>query len=771
MTDPKQLHLAYVADGMADIRMIEGLGRRARVTLVAPGVLGERTTNFWPPRPPAVASRAILPGGRIVFVPRAMLWLLRHRRDIDVVFALDNLTAALAATAARTLGGPPVVLQIGRPTLDYLRCQPPGLRRTLRRLLAWLLVGLNERRADAIGAVSDYCATQCRQHNRLVRSVPWYGVDTDVFQPQADRAAARSQLGLPTEGPVVMLRSRIAPEKDPATFVRAVGRLRDSGRALTAVYMGGETEDMDAVAGDLGVEILSRRPSGVDEIPLWYVAADVDVQTSFAEGLGVSPLEALASGTPVIVSDVGGLPEVVDGGRVGALVPVGDDAALADAITRYLDDPDLAERHGREGRGWVRRRFGVEQAFDAWMALARDAIRPERVEGSAPMRVLFVDHETRLSGGQRDLVDLVRALDASRFEIHVALPGRGPLAEALEAHGVTVHEVDMSDGLRKVSRWELAARPWVAGAVLADIARSSVALSRLAGRLQPDVIHSNSMKSHLLAVPAARTCGAPLVWHIRDILQPGWLQSAVVGAASLSASRIVALSDVAAAPFRRGRLAERVRVVHNGVRPNPHEVEDAQAWRSALVADEGTVLVALVGQIAAWKGQDVFIEAAALAVQDRPELMFAIVGECLFPENEGDFDRRIRARVRELGLTDRVVFTGPVAAVEPVMAAADVVVHCSRLPEPFGRVIVEAMAQGTPVISTTVGAGPELVPPQAGRLVPPGEPTALASAIIELAGDPALRDALGMEAKRVAGRFDIKATGAGVEAVWDELVR
>ena len=85
--------------------------------------------------------------------------------------------------------------------------------------------------------------------------------------------------------------------------------------------------------------------------------------------------------------------------------------------------------------------------------------------------------------------------------------------------------------------------------------------------------------------------------------------------------------------------------------------------------------------------------------------------------------------------------------------------------------IVEAMAQGTPVISTTIGAGPELVPDTAGRLVPPDDPGALAAAIDELAADVGLRAALGESAREVAARFDISATGRGVSAVWDGLVR
>ena len=765
------LHIAYVTDSMADVRMIEGLGRRAKVTIVAPSVLGDRVTNFWPPRPPAVATKALLPGGRPAFVLRGAWWLVRNRRDVDVAFALDNLTAALAATLARIFGGPPVVIQVGRPTLDYLRCQPKSLRWLIRLVIATVLVQVNERRAASIGAVSDYCAAQCRAHNRNVRFIPWYGVDTDAFSPRLGRREARRRLGLPVDTPVVMLRSRIAPEKDPATFARAVQRLRDEGRTITAVYMGGEVAEMDAVALALGVEVESRKPADVDEIPVWYEAADVDVQTSLAEGLGVSPLEALASGTPVVVSDVGGLPQVVDRGRVGTLVAVGDDQALAEAIARYLDDPELAARHAESGRAWVIERFDVEDAFDAWIELAADAAQPARLPFGVAARVLFVDHETRLSGGQRDLVDLARALATHPTELHAAVPGEGPLGDSLSAQGVQVHHVEMAEGLRKVSRWDLASRPWKVVGHAGEVIRSARALSALSRRLQPDIVHTNSMKAHLLAIPAARAAKAPLVWHVRDILQAGWLRRVMVLAASLATARVISLSEVAAEPFRWGAVGRRVRVVHNGVRPEPHDAADVEHWRSALGAPDDETLVVLVGQIARWKGQDVFIEAAARVAAAWTRARFAIVGECLFPENEGAFDASIRRRARELGLDDRIVFAGAAERIEPVMAAADIVVHASRLPEPFGRVIIEAMAQSTPVISTSIGSGPELVPSSVGRLVPPADPGALADALDELLADADVRADLGRAAAERAKEFDIAFTGDGVLAVWDELLR
>lgn len=780
---PARLRIAYVTDTMADVRMIEGLAADADVTIVAPSILGDRVTNFWPPRPPAVVEKILLPGGRVGFVPLAALWVARHRRSFDVVFALDNLVAALAANAGAVVARRPVVLQIGRPTMDYLRCQPPSPRRTLRRVVARSLVELNERRAAGIGAVSDYCADQCAARNGNVVSIPWYGVDLDRFRPTVDKATARRRLDLPLDQPIVMLRSRLAPEKDPDTFLHAIRLLREEGRDLCALYMGGELDEMAEAVARTGVEVLARKPADVDEIPLWYVAADVDVQTSHAEGLGVSPLEAMACGTPAVVSDVGGLPEVVDGGRVGGLVPHGDVVATARSIASFLDDPELAARTAAAGRDHVVARYSSDLAFRAWHDLAGDVVahprrrgrrrRPVEASGGGaparPVRVLFVDHDWRLSGGERDLVDLIRGFPEGAVDAHVALPAEGPLADALRAGGATVHLVAMPEALRRVSRWDLARSPMLAARFGKDVVATMARLATLTRSLRPQVVHSNSMKAHVLSVPAAFVIHRPLVWHVRDILERGWLRTAFTTLGGASTGAVVCISQAVATSMEGTSAERRIRVVYNGVRPlNPSADEVAHA-RKVLGADADDVLVGIVGQIAHWKGQDVLLDAAAALGGRLPNARFAIVGQCLFPENEADYERGLHEQAERLGLADRVVFAGQVEPVEPVMAALDVLVHASRLPEPFGRVIVEAMSVGTPVITTSIGAGPELVPPGAGVIVAPDDPEALATAIHAIAPDRSSAAEHADTARAAAARFDIAATAAAALEVYREL--
>ena len=394
-------------------------------------------------------------------------------------------------------------------------------------------------------------------------------------------------------------------------------------------------------------------------------------------------------------------------------------------------------------------------------------VRGERSRART-ISVLFVDHETRLSGGQQDLVDLVGALDRS-IDVHVALPGEGPLADALRARGAAVHPIPMGGALRRASRWDLARRPWLGARYVLGLLRTTIALATLIRRVRPAVIHTNSMKAHLAAALPSSLLRVPWLMHVRDILPEGWLRRMIASIGGAWARKVVCLSQVTADQFAGTRAARKVAVVHNGIAVDTYE-RGADTARDALGASAAEPLVGLVGQIAHWKGQDLFIEAAAL-VAGRHPCRFVIVGECLVPENEAEFERTIRSRVSELGLEERLVWAGWRDDMPAVMRGLDVLVHVSRLPEPFGRVLVEAMAAGTPVISTTHGSGPEVVGDDGGLLVPPNDVSALASAIESLVVDPERRRSAGESARRAARRFDISATARAVEGLYASVVR
>jgi glycosyltransferase involved in cell wall biosynthesis len=216
--------------------------------------------------------------------------------------------------------------------------------------------------------------------------IPVYGVDTRVFAPDGeDRIAVRRRLGVPPDPALVFFSSRIAPEKDPDTLLEAVATLRRAGRDVRILHLSGGYRELLARAEDRGIAdaVVAR-----DAIPPftslaeWYRAADVCVQASRAEGLGFSPLEALACGVPVVASAVGGLRDTIVEGHTGWTYAPGDARGLARALEAVLDDPAEARRRALNGREMVVRCYDRDLAFAKFGQLVASLAKapvPDRV--------------------------------------------------------------------------------------------------------------------------------------------------------------------------------------------------------------------------------------------------------------------------------------------------------------------------------------------------------------------------------------------------------
>jgi D-inositol-3-phosphate glycosyltransferase len=201
----------------------------------------------------------------------------------------------------------------------------------------------------------DYAA-----HASRIATIPC-GVDTDLFTP-GDRAEARRRLGL-DDRPVLLWVGRIAPIKGLDTLLDTVARLREGGQEMRLLVVGGDADEptsghetsLRQRIARLGlvdsVRFVGPQPQSV--LPLYYAAADLTVLPSYYESFGMVALEAMACGSPVIASRVGGLVTTVRDGVTGFLVPDGDVGALAERIETLVTDPELRWRLGREGVRWA----------------------------------------------------------------------------------------------------------------------------------------------------------------------------------------------------------------------------------------------------------------------------------------------------------------------------------------------------------------------------------------------------------------------------------
>ena len=337
--------------------------------------------------------------------------------------------------------------------------------------------------------------------------------------------------------------------------------------------------------------------------------------------------------------------------------------------------------------------------------------------------VLFVDHAEAMGGAEHSLLLLLQHLDRQRFLPLLACNG-GPLAMAAAAAGVEVITVPMP---RLRGEWSAG---W-------SLARGVSRLARLIRSRRIDVIHSNVVRSSIYAALAARWTGRPLVWHVRDILEPGLY----VQAMSRLAARTIAISQAALLPLPP---SARSTVIPNGVDWSvfANRASARARLRQAWKLPPGAVVVGLVGRLSPWKGQADLIRAMCRVRMRYPEAYLVLVGGPIF--GEVAYEGALQDLAQGCGMGPWTRFLGQRDDLPDVMACLDLLVHCSTEPEPFGRVIIEGMAAGLPVVAYAQGAVPEIVlPGETGLLVPPGDIDALARSIMNAIASPDLRASLG----------------------------
>jgi glycosyltransferase involved in cell wall biosynthesis len=599
-----------------------------------------------------------------------------------------------------------------------------------------------------------------RQLVERYRVQPWHvnvippGVDLARFSP-GDRAATRRSLGLPEDAWIAVTARRLELRMGLDVLIDAWREVAGDGRLLVVVGEGPSREDLEQQARRLGLSEDVRFVGRVDDADLvsHYRAADVSVVPSSAlEGFGLVVLEALGCGTPVIVSDVGGLPEAIAGLGPDLVVPAGDRIALGRRLLAAVDGSqplpasDRCVAHAS--------RFTWEGAVNDHLAVYRRALRPSR---RRPLRVVYLDHTAKLSGGELALLRLLPALD--NVDAHVVLAEDGPLVSRLEAAGVSVEVMPLIRRAREMSRNQVGLGSFASTEGLASAAYVG-RLARHLRRLSPDLVHTNSLKSALYGGVAGRVAGIPVIWHVRDRITDDYLPRRAVQLVRRAAT-VLPAGLIANSQTTLGTLPPLKR---SWVIPSPIDVQP-----TTRTSTSGPLRFAILGRIAPWKGQDVFLRAFAKAFTDGDQLA-QVIGAPLFGAKEAAYAQRLVVLANDLGLRDRVLFTGFADNIAEALRDTDVLVHASVLPEPFGQVIAEGMALGIPIVAAAAGGPAEIIEDRVnGILYPPGDHDALASALQELASDRSLRERVSAASADRAEQFSAPEIAKSVMAVYESF--
>jgi glycosyltransferase involved in cell wall biosynthesis len=312
---------------------------------------------------------------------RAAVWgwlpLLRELPRVDVLHA-HMLGSNFWGSLLGGLAGVPAIVA-HEQTWSF---RGGAIRKTLDRAVIGRL-------ADRIVTVSEQDRTRMAELEGVPRDKIVLIRNSVTARPPTGHDV-RDELGIPRDAPVLVALAMLRRQKALDVLLQAVASARSRAPTLALVLAGGpvvdnpEADRLRSVTDDLGlgdaVHMVGRR----DDVGDLLAAADIGVLSSDYEGTPLAVLEYMQAGLPVVATSVGGVPEFVTDGVEGLLVPPRDPAALADALTRLLDDPPRRAEMGRQGQERMTTEFGHERSVERFVALYDELL--ERRSGSAPLR-------------------------------------------------------------------------------------------------------------------------------------------------------------------------------------------------------------------------------------------------------------------------------------------------------------------------------------------------------------------------------------------------
>jgi len=391
---------------------------------------------------------------------------------------------------------------------------------------------------------------------------------------------------------------------------------------------------------------------------------------------------------------------------------------------------------------------------------------------NAAQTILFVDQTGELGGAELCLADLAVHL---RQRCSVLLFQPGPFERLLKSNEVPTIALAGAAGNPKVEKNSGFAAYLSAFPVFVSLVVRVAKAAR-----QFDLLYANTPKAVVVTAVVASILRKPFLVHLHDIIDAShfsrinrWL----LVLAARFASGIIANSAATAEAFQKaGGKSKNLKVVPNGFcvhrfrsdQPDPFDAlrlaqgrpfdalrlaqgRPFDAWPDSSTSMKRLVretpLVGMFGRITPWKGQKILVQALAKL----PNLIAVIVGDALFTEEDRRYKQELVELTERLGLAGRVQFAGFQPDILPFLRAVDIVVHCSVSPEPFGRVIVEAMLAGKPVIAARSGAPLEIIQHGiTGLLVTPGDTEELVRAIEQLLDDRSWAETLATQGRESA---------------------
>jgi glycosyltransferase involved in cell wall biosynthesis len=579
------------------------------------------------------------------------------------------------------------------------------------------------------------------------------GVDIEEFNPGISGDPVREEFGIPKDAPLIGITSRIVPEKGHDTFLKATRvvteEFPDARFLVAGSHLSAEYDEWNRY-----IRRLSKEP-GLSEkviftgfrrdLPQILSAIDIYVLASYAEPSGRTHLEAMAMAKPIVATRSGGTPEIAVEGETAILVEPGNEKAMAEAIVYLLKDPQRRIVMGKKARERVERFFSIKRNVVETEKIYLDLLTP-------PLKVLHVIHSSALSGPQRHLFDIAKAIDKDRFHIEVACPD-GWLSKELEKNKIMTHQVELKDGFS---------------------IRSLLSLYNIVRRRKYDIIHAHMGRTGLYARLVGAMTGVPVIITEHLVAHDhSWIKNPLKRRLHLMghvlsnrmATLIIAVSKEARDSYieRQGISPRKVITIHNFVDTDIVATEEeAGELRRKLGINKESIVVGFLGRLDWRKGLKTIVDAA----EGLKGVKFLIVGG-------GNAREGLIDEIRRKGMDQNFILTGVRQDVPQLMKAMDIFVFPTEAGyESFGIVVIEAMAAGTPVIVSDIEPLREIIiNGENGILIPWKDPGALRSAILRLINDKDLMKRLGEEGRKtVLKRFSLRKAIREIEKVYEGII-
>lgn len=751
-------------------------------------VSGHRTYHRWQP---TVLDRAMLSSwklpwkqsGSIHYYRPYSRWVAARLQQLrpDVVQVISRMSFVPWIRAA--LPTTPVIL-----SLHQLSSLDASALWTQERIAACdLITGCSQFLVDEV--VRRYPAAEGKAG--LLRN----GVDPARLHPWWDDEAARErmrrQLGV-EHGLAVLFVGRLVEQKGVHVLAEAFRHIAQRWPMSRLILVGSHTysdatqtpyiQQLKQWLAPLGSRVMWAGYRPAEEMAGLYAASDLVVVPSIKpETFSMVTLEAMATGIPAIVFAHGGPAELIRHEQTGLLVdPQTGSDGLAQAMERLCGDATLRHQLGRDARAAAEQHWKWEEIAEEFLLLcerARASSRRRIVDGAQkangttqmnPATVLIAESGSGYGGSAKYLSELVLLLDRSRYDVRVVAAEDGPFIARVRAQDVPVLVRPQwrlgEAGPSRLRYVRYAAR------MLVQLAITTPGIVKRLRRERIRLVHlNNEILSHVPLVLAARLARCRIVCHLH-----GWrpLTKTERGAARFI-DAFVCISEAGARFYREQLRGRDVIAIPNGLHLNGHHLptgDQRRATRATFGLSDADVVVAMVGRLVPWKGHEVYLSALADLRSRIPNIAGLIVGND--PSADQAYRQQLMRKVQAAGLAARVRLLPWQEDLCAIYEACDIVVHASVKPEPFGLVILEAMAAGKPVIATAAGGVVDILTDgDTGLLVPPGDVEALSNAIRRLIEDRALAAALAQRgAQLVHTSFTMQRNATQVMDVYHQLL-